>query len=201
MFKATIAIIDIVIIIVLSFFMYRGHKNGFLTEFTRAFGTILALILAIRYMSNLAIAIYGAVNISPVVATVLSFIAIFTAVFFGFNYLSTKFIRSVNMSLTLGSIDRIAGIASGLVKGSIIVSLITVLLSFATFSGPLRNEIKESMLFNPMRNVLPLAYSVAKLIYQKTYQPLYKELDESFSGQSENRRAEAQDVIDFYRPK
>lgn len=201
MFTATIAIIDIVIIIVLTFFMYRGHKNGFLNEFTGAFGTILALILAIRYMSNLAIAIYNAVNISPVIATVLSFAAIFCAVFFGFHYLSTRFIKAVKVSLTLGSIDRIAGIASGLVKGSIIVSLFTVLLSFATFSGPLRNDIKNSVLFNPMRNVLPLAYSFAKLIFQETYRPLYRELDESFSGQPEHERAEAQDVIDFYRPK
>lgn len=201
MFQATIAIIDIVIIIVLSLFMYRGYRNGFLTEFTGAFGTLLALILAIRYMSNLAMAVYGMVDISPVVTTVLCFIAIFTTVFFGFRYVSMRFIKAVKVSMTLGSIDRLAGIASGLAKGSIIVSLITVLLSFATFSGPLRNEINQSLLFNPMRQVLPLAYSFAKLIYRGDYKPLYRELDESFSGQPEHRRQEAQDVIDFYRPK
>lgn len=201
MLRATIAIIDLLIIAALSFFIYKGYKNGFVTEFSRVFGTMIGLIVAIRYMSNLVIPIYGATNISPIFITILCFIVIFTAVVLGFKYLSTKFLQAIKFSVSLGNMDRVAGIAFGLAKGAIIVSLCTVLISLATFSRPIRDEINQSLLFDPMRNVLPLAYSTAKLFFRTTYQPLHQELAESLSGQPEERKGEAQDLIDYYRSR
>jgi membrane protein required for colicin V production len=201
MVKATIAIIDLAIIIILSFFIYRGYKNGFITEFTRIFSTMIGLVLAIRYMSDLAIPIYGAINISPIFITIFCFVFIFTIVVLGLNYLSKKFLKAIKLSIALGQMDRLAGIAFGLAKGSIAVGLLCALLSLATFSTPIRNEINQSMLFNPMRNVLPLAYSTAKLVFQTKYKPLFREIEESFSGQPEERRGEAQGLIDYYRSR
>ena len=201
MIEAGIAIIDLAIIIILSFFIYRGFKNGFITEFTRIFSTTLGLVLAIRYMSNLAIPIYGAIGVSPVFVTIFSFILIFTSVVLSLNYLLAKFLKAIKMSVTLGTLDRVAGVAFGLAKGAIIVSLLCTVLSMATFSAPIRDEIQESMLFNPMRNVLPLAYSVAKLVFQSRYKPFVDELEESFSGQPEERKADVQDLIDYYRSR
>ncbi len=198
MVKATIAIIDLAIIIILSFFIYRGYKSGFITQFSQTFGTLIGLVLAIRYMSDLAIPIYGAVNISPTFIMIFSFVLIFTTVVLGFNYLSKKFLKAINFSVIRG-MDRVAGVAFGLAKGAIFISLICVLLSLATFSTPIRNEINQSMLFNPMRNVLPLAYSTAKLIFRTRYKPLFREIEESLSGQPIERRGEAQDLVEYYR--
>jgi membrane protein required for colicin V production len=199
MVKATIAIIDLAILIILSFFIYRGYKTGFITQFSQAFGTLIGLIVAIRYMSNLAIPIYGQINVSPTIVMILSFILIFTAVVLGFNYLSKKFIKAVKVSIVLGSIDRVAGIAFGLLKGAIFVSLICVLVSLATFSAAINNEIRQSMLFKPMRNVLPLVYSTAKLIFQSRYKPLFREIEEALSGQPIERRGSGQDLIEIFR--
>jgi membrane protein required for colicin V production len=201
MVKATIAIIDLAIIIILSFFIYRGYKSGFITQFSQTFGTMIGLVLAVRYMSDLAIPIYGAINISPTFVMIFSFVIIFTSVALGFNYLSKKFLKAVKFSIALGGMDRVAGVAFGLAKGSIFVSLICALLSMATFSTPIRNEINQSMLFNPMRNVLPLAYSTAKLIFKTRYKPLFREIEESLSGQPFERRGEAQDLVDYYRSR
>jgi membrane protein required for colicin V production len=199
MVKATIAIIDLAILIILSFFIYRGYKTGFITQFSQAFGTLIGLIVAIRYMSNLAIPIYGQINVSPTIVMILSFIVIFTAVVLGFNYLSKKFIKAAKVSIVLGSIDRVAGIAFGLLKGAIFVSLICVLVSLATFSTAINNEIRQSMLFKPMRNVLPLVYSTAKLIFQNRYKPLFREIEEALSGQPIERRGSGQDLIEIFR--
>jgi membrane protein required for colicin V production len=201
MVKATMAIIDLVIIIILSFFIYRGYKSGFVIQFSQTFGTLIGLVLAIRYMSNLAIPIYGAINVSPTLVMIFSFVLIFATVVLGFNYLSKKFIKAVKFSMALGGMDRVAGVAFGLLKGSIFVSLICALISLATFSTQINNEIKQSMLFDPMRKVLPRAYSFAKLIYQSKYQPLFREIEESLSGQPVERRGEAQDLVEFYRSK
>jgi len=199
MIKATIAIIDLIIVAILAVFIFKGYKDGFVAEFRRIFSTTAGLILAFRYMSDLATAIYGIVDVSPIFVTVLSFIFIFTSITLGLNYLFKKFLTVIKFSIVLGNLDRFLGLALGLAKGSIVVGLICALLSLVTFSGALREEINSSQLFNPMRNVLPLAYSVAKLIFQNKYKPLFQELDESFSGQPEERKGEAQDLIDYYR--
>lgn len=201
MLEAGIAIIDLAIIIILSYFIYRGYKSGFITEFSQTFSTLLGLIVAIRYMSNLAVPIYGATNISPTFTMVFCFILLFTTVVLGFNYLSKKFLKAVKFSIALGSMDRVAGLAFGLVKGSIFVSLICALLSLVTFSPSINNEIKQSMLYDPMRNVLPLMYSTAKLVFQSSYKPLFREIEESLSGQPFERRGETQDLIEYYRSR
>jgi membrane protein required for colicin V production len=201
MIQAAIAYIDLLIIATMCFFMYKGYKNGFLPEVTRAMGIILGLVLATRFMSNLSLFLFGAVKTSPVLIAIVSFIAIFTASVLGFKYLSTKFITAVKFSMTLGELDRFAGIALGFVKGAVVVSLCTALLSLATFSSFIRNDIRQSELFNPMRRVLPLVYSVAKLFIPDSYKPFYQELDESFSGYTAESRGEADDLLDFYRPK
>jgi len=200
MVKASIAIIDLLIIFVMVFFIYKGYKNGFTTEFMRAFGTISAFIVAVRFMSNVAIVLYGALEISPTLITIFSFILIFTAVLLIFKYLTKKLMSAIKFSLTLGNADRVVGIVMGLIKGSIVVSLCTVLISFMSFSGPIAKELRESQLSNPMRQVLPLAYSVARLAFSSSYKSFSTELEETFSGQTEGRKGEAtQRVLDFYR--
>jgi len=201
MIKAGIAIIDLAIILILSIFIYRGYKNGFITELKNILSTTVGLVVAIRYMSDLAILIYGMVDISPVVITILCFILIFTTVTLSLSFVLKKFLKAIKFSIVLGSLDRLLGIAFGLAKGAIIISLVCALLSMATFSTSIKKEINQSLLFNPMRNVLPLAYSVAKLVFQTRYKPLVQEIEESFSGQPEERKGEAQDLIDYYRYK
>ena len=95
--------------------------------------------------------------------------------------------------------DRVAGVAFGLVKGSILVSLICAVLSLGSFTGPINNEINQSMLFKPMRNVLPLAYSTAKFIFQTRYKPLFREIEEALSGQPIERRGNGQNLVEIFR--
>lgn len=200
MTEASIAIIDLAIIIILAFFIYKGYKNGFTTEFMRAFGTIVSFIVAIRYMSNLSQMIYGALEMSPTLIAIFSFIVIFTSLVLAFKFITTKFLAAIKFSITLGGIDRLAGVAMGLIKGAILVSLCTVLISFMSFSGAINKEIRQSQLFDPMRQVLPLCFSLAKLAFQSDYKPFFIELDETFSGQTDQRKGEATErVLDFYR--
>lgn len=201
MVRATIALIDIAIVLVLLFLVYRSYKNGFFIEFTRAIWAFLALILAVRFMSNGVQFIYSIVDIAPAFAITISFTAIFASVFFGLKYVTKKAIEKLKVSVTLGSIDRIVAIAFGLFKGVIVISLITVLLSFATFERPFRNDIKASLLFRHVQQVLPIIYSASREIYRSAYQPIDREINECISGQPDYRREEIQNVIDLYRSR
>jgi len=197
MIKATIAIIDLVIVFILSFFIFRGFKNGLVTELVRIIGTYAGLVVAVKYMSDLAIKIHGAINLPPTLVLIISFMVIFTPIVLIFKFLASKFLEAIKFSVSLGLLDKIGGVALGLLKGAIVVSLLTVVLSFATFSPELQKEIEQSVLFEPMKQVLPMVYEAIKVILSDS-KPLADELKEGFSGFGMDSSVEVQDLINSY---
>jgi len=197
MIKATIAIIDLVIVFILSFFIFRGFKNGLVTELVRIIGTYAGLVVAVKYMSDFAIKIHGAINLPPTLVLIISFMVIFTPIVLIFKFLASKFLEAIKFSVSLGLLDKIGGVALGLLKGAIVVSLLTVVLSFATFSPELQKEIEQSVLFEPMKQVLPMVYEAIKVILSDS-KPLADELKEGFSGFGMDSSVEVQDLINSY---
>jgi len=197
MIKATIAIIDLVIVFILSFFIFRGFKNGLVTELVRIIGTYAGLVVAVKYMSDLAIKIHDAINLPPTLVLIISFMVIFTPIVLIFKFLASKFLEAIKFSVSLGLLDKIGGVALGLLKGAIVVSLLTVVLSFATFSPELQKEIEQSVLFEPMKQVLPMVYEAIKVILSDS-KPLADELKEGFSGFGMDSSVEVQDLINSY---
>ncbi len=180
-------IVDLIIVIILMLFIYRGFKNGFIKECMGFVGTYVSLIIAIRYMSDLATALYGKVDVlSHSLISILSFIFIFVPLMLFFMFLAKKLKFIARFSFTLGSIDRIAGLALGLIKGAIILSISALIISLTGLSGLMSKEINSSQLFKPilLKRVLPLAYSVAKLIKFTNYKPFELELKETLNAKS-----------------
>ena len=56
-------IVDLIIVIVLLAFIYRGFKSGFIKECVSFLGTYVSLVVAIRYMSDLASLFYGTTEV------------------------------------------------------------------------------------------------------------------------------------------
>ena len=173
-------IIDLIIVLILVFSIYRGFKNGFIKEFMRFFGTYVSLIVAVRYMSNLAAILSGAIeDLSQPVVTIISFLLIFVPLMLFFRYLTIKLKVISKFSITLGSLDRLAGITLGLLKGAIVVCLCTFVISLTGLSKILRKEINSSMLYKPMlEQVLPLIYKSAQVFLWKN-KPFKLELKET----------------------
>jgi membrane protein required for colicin V production len=178
-------IVDLVIVVILLLFMFRGFRNGFVKEFIAFLGTYVSLIVAIRYMSDLAKLIFGATDvISSSVVSILSFVIIFLPLMLIFMFIAKKLKLAVKFSFTLGSVDRIVGLGLGLIKGSIILAISALIISLTGISAAFSNEINASQLFKPilLKRVLPLAYSVAKLIKFTQYKPFNIELKETLNA-------------------
>lgn len=194
-------IVDLIIVVILLFSIYRGFKNGFIVEFMRFFATYVSLVIAVRYMSNLSLILVGALDetLSHSVVTIISFLLIFVTLMSIFRYITYKLKLISRFSITLGSLDRLAGIAIGLLKGAVFVSIITIVLSLTGLSGMFRKQINSSMLYQPMRQVLPLVYSAAKTFIWKGYKPFSQELKESLS--MDTKRAidkRSRDLLNYY---
>ncbi len=183
-------IVDLVIVVVLMLFIFRGFKNGFVKEFIAFFGTYVSLIVAIRYMSDLTRLIFGATDAfsNTSVISILSFVIIFLPLMSIFMFLAKKLKLAVRFSFTLGSIDRVVGLTLGLIKGSIICAVAALVISLTGLSALMSNEINKSQLFKPilLKRVLPLAYSVAKLIKFTQYKPFKLELKESLEANNKS---------------
>ena len=182
-------IVDLVIVVILLLFIYRGFRNGFVKEFIAFLGTYVSLVVAIRYMSDLAALIFGATDvISSSVVSILSLVIIFLPLMLLFMFIAKKLKLAVRFSFTLGSVDRIMGLVFGLIKGSIILAVSSLIISMTGISALMSNEINASQLFKPilLKRVLPLAYSVAKLIKFTNYKPFKNELKEALDANNKS---------------
>ena len=155
MIKSGISYIDLGILFVLLFFLYKGYARGFTEEFMRIFGTLVSLIVAIRYMSDLSKIIIGATSISPIVAIVLSFAALFFITIYGFKFITDKLKKAINFSVALGGVDKIVGGVLGCAKGAIFISLITkVSFGMTYFVSPRGNDnTGNGSQFAPWRSI------------------------------------------------
>lgn len=177
--------VDFVIVLILLAFIYRGFKNGFIKEFMGFLGIYVSFVVAIRYMSDLATLLYGATDvISHTIVTILAFVIIFLPLISIFMFVAKKLKIAARFSFTLGSIDRIIGLMLGLVKGSIILAIAALIISLTGISGLMREEINASQLFKPilLKRVLPLTYSIVKLVNFGHYKSFGLELKEALNA-------------------
>ncbi len=183
----SINFVDLTIVLILLAFIFRGFQNGFIKEFIGFFGTYVSFVLAIRYMSDLATLLYGATDaLSHTAVSIISFIIIFLPLILIFMYVAKKLKLAARFSFTLGSLDRIIGLGLGLIKGAIILAIAALTISLSGMSGLMSEQINASQLFKPilLKRVLPLTYSVAKLVKFLGYKPFGSELKEALSANS-----------------
>ena len=179
-----VIIVDLVIVIVLLVSIYRGFKRGFIQEFMSTFAVIVCLILSVRYLSDISSLLYGALELPLSFNVVISFLIIFIPTMLLFRWASIKLKLISTFNFTLGSIDKVAGIGFGLLKGAIFVSIATLVITLSGISKLMPNEIEKSALFKPMKQVMPLVYSVTKTFVWEHYKTFYEEMQESFSANS-----------------
>jgi membrane protein required for colicin V production len=196
-----ISYLDLIIVIGLIIFLIRGFKRGFTEEFIQMLGTVVSLILATRYMSNLSHYLVDPVGIPTIGAIVIAFAVIFLVTFFTFRYLATQMRKAVNVSVALGGIDKIVGAAFGLAKGAIFISLFVILLSFFEIFPFVSRYTNNSALYHPMRRVAPLAYDALKVFVPQS-KPFITELKDTTSGISYDKQGETtRKMLEYYRKK
>ncbi|MBD3291201.1 hypothetical protein GF337_20535 [candidate division KSB1 bacterium] len=196
-----ISYLDLIIVIALIVFLVRGFRRGFTEELTKILGTAVGLILAIRYMSDLAKYLINPVGIPPIGAIVVAFAVLFLGSVYLFHYIATRLRKAINISVALGGIDKIMGGALGLAKGAIIISLFVILLSLFDFLPFVSRYTNNSQLYNPMRRIAPLAYETLKVFVPRS-KPFLVELEENLEGVSTYKRGEStEELLEYYRKK
>ncbi|MDX1639216.1 MAG: CvpA family protein [Balneolaceae bacterium] len=155
-------LLDLVILFPLLYFAYRGFVNGIIKEVLSIVAIILAVFLTFEYMGplNRFIGPYFGGNEAyiPFISGTILFIGTVAVVQLVAHF-SKKLLEAVNLNV----INRLSGMAFGLLKSGIVISAILLLL--AGFNMPPEKMRKESLTYSTVVYLAPLAYDAVATVY------------------------------------
>lgn len=152
--------IDLIILIPLVWFGYKGFRNGFIMEIV----AILALIAGIYISSRFSTSVGKLFGIDgeamPLISFVLCFVAVLLLVFF-----IGKLVDKIVDKLNLGFFNKLFGMLFGILKMALVFGLIIFVWNKIDSSEKiLKTEVRNhSLLFRPMEQ---LTYFVWPLLPQ-----------------------------------
>ena len=153
--------IDVIILIILGISMVTGFVNGFIKEIASLAALILGIWGAIRFSSFTAGKLYDYFDMSGNYVGIISFIVTFAVIAIGIHFagmLVDKLVKAV----ALGFVNRLLGIAFGLIKAVLILSVIFVVLNAVDARKPIlpRERIEASMLYRPISDIAPALFPI-----------------------------------------
>ncbi len=165
--------IDIIVLIILVYFVYQGSRFGMVAEFLGITGWVIAIILALRFGGMVGEYVVTklplAVGIS---ASIIGFIVVLILVRLAFKLLSGG-LKKMGGSENQSSLDRFLGAAVGFFKGAFFVSLLALALQTMPLGDKVQSLREESVLYPHMTKFARIVVdSVIKFIPQIQSQEL-----------------------------
>jgi len=155
-------LLDLIIVIPLFYFSYRGFVNGIIKEVLSIVGIMLAVFLTFEYMDPMSVIVRPffeeRASFIPFVSGAILFIGTVAAVQLA-AFLSKKFLEAINLNF----VNRISGMAFGFLKSGILVS--AVLLLLAGFNLPSDRARENSITYSTIIYMAPLTYDLVATVY------------------------------------
>jgi len=146
-------------------------------------GLLAGYLIALRIKSNVAGLIQTWIHLPDIVINTVSFILIFVLIIILFRFIAGR-IKEFFKWTFLGWVDRGGGFLIGLLKGSLIASLLVLLISIIPFSERVKAEQEQSYLFLPVRSIAPAVFNIIKKAYPKT-ENFYQEVKQGLTAESQ----------------
>lgn len=153
--------IDAVIIIVLILSMVSGFINGFVKEVASLAALILGIWGAIKFSSFTAGKLYDYFDMTGRYVGIVAFLITFLLIVVIIHFVGVIADRIVD-SVSLGFVNRLLGIAFGLIKTVLILSVTFVVLNVLDSKRPFlpMDKIEQSMFYNPISDIAPALFPI-----------------------------------------
>ena len=145
--------------------------------------------------------VYGAIHFSDFTAEVIqdtfkyesqymeyiSFIVTFIVIVIGINLIG-RVVDKLVEAVALGFVNRLLGVAFGLLKGIIILSIVVHLINYVNdrFSFISQEKKKESLLYEPMTNISDTIFDFFDSDFSTTKEKIEDKIKESTDGLKNN---------------
>jgi membrane protein required for colicin V production len=153
--------IDATIVIILILSMVMGFINGFVKEVASLAALILGIWGAIKFSSFTAAKLYDYFDMSGQYVGLIAFIITFGIIVVVIHFIGIVADKIVN-AVSLGFINRLLGIAFGLLKSVLIMSVFFVVLNVINDKRPFlpKDKIEGSVFFNPISDIAPVIFPI-----------------------------------------
>ena len=153
--------IDIIIIIILAFAMIRGFINGFVKEVASLAALILGIWGAIRFSSFTAAKLYDYFDMTGKYVGIIAFIVTFLIIVVIIHFIGLL-VDKLMEAVALGFINKLLGIAFGLLKSVLIMSVVFMVLNAIDQHRPFlpKEKLEGSMLYNPISDIAPAIFPI-----------------------------------------
>lgn len=154
--------IDIILLIPIAYFGFRGFQSGIIKELLSIAGLIIAVFLTLNYLEPVSAYFMDLINytgdFNPFIAGILLFIGtlILTNIII---YFISKLIKAANLSWA----NKLIGMSFGILKSGILVSSILILLS--GFNLPDQQTVQKSIGYPILIKFAPTTYNIIAKIY------------------------------------
>ena len=147
-------ILDILIGIPLIYAIYKGFTKGFVHEIATLLALILGVYGAIHFSNFTAEFIQDTFNYESQYMEYISFIVTFIVIVIGINLIG-KIVDKLVESAALGSVNRLLGVAFGLLKGILILSIVVHLVNYVNdrFNFISEDKKQDSIMYEPLTDV------------------------------------------------
>ncbi|MBN2357028.1 CvpA family protein [candidate division KSB1 bacterium] len=159
--------IDIIVLVVLTYFVYKGSKAGMIEELLGITGWVIAIILALRFGGMAGEYVVGKLPLAiGISASIIGFIIVLLLVRIAFKVFSGGFKKMVSSDAQT-SLDRFLGAAIGFLKGAFFVSLFALAIQSMPLGEKMQTFREESALYPHMTKFARVVVdSVVKFIPQ-----------------------------------
>jgi len=153
--------IDAVIVIILILSMVMGFINGFVKEVASLAALILGIWGAIKFSGFTAAKLYDYFDMSGQYVGLIAFIITFVIIVIVIHFIGIVADKIVT-AVSLGFINRLLGIAFGLLKSVLIMSVFFVVLNVINDKRPFlpEDKIEGSVFFNPISDIAPVIFPI-----------------------------------------
>lgn len=153
--------IDVSIMIIILLNMIIGIRRGIIRGIINLIGVITAIFLAIFWFKEVGEFISSHSQISGEIANILGFALIFLGVYLIARIIEIFFKKILSL-LFVFWIDGLGGAVFGLVKGSLIVGILLVIITFIPLPVFLKEQLENSFLANRFAVMTTIVYDYLK---------------------------------------
>ena len=160
--------IDVVFLVIIGIFTGLGIWKGFFREVLGLAGIVLGIVFGIIFFGPVSKALSNFLpGIPAIIWPFISFVFIFAAIYIGSRLLAGV-LAKISSAVMLGWLNRLLGGAIGALKGSILISIILILVGFFPFQKALQETRENSMLYEPLQRLVPFIYNISSNMTDKS---------------------------------
>ena len=150
-------VVEVIIAAILVFFLIAGIRRGLIRQILEIAGIIAAFVTAFYAAHHLAAYLERKIDITYNLALIISAMAIFIGILVSFHLAGIIFQKMVNIT-PLGHFDRLGGGLFGLLKGTLLVSLLLVIVLNLPFPSQFREDLEKDPVVRVIYPVMPMLF-------------------------------------------